>query len=61
MRVKLEQINCDVSWSLPPEGNFCVWIERLKAAFGTASIEFVDATLYQIQAGARLPNSGVRP
>jgi hypothetical protein len=34
-------------------------MERLKAALGTASIEFVDATLYQLQAAARLPNSGV--
>jgi hypothetical protein len=29
------------------------------AALGTSSIEFVDATLYQLQAAARLPNSGV--
>jgi hypothetical protein len=59
VRVKLERINCNVSRSLPPEGDQHVWMERLKAALGTASIEFVDATLYQLQAAARLPNSGV--
>src|SRR5258705_13947981 len=59
VRVKLERIDCNVSRSLPPEGDHHVWIERLKAALGTASIEFVDATLYQLQAEARLPNSGV--
>ena len=59
VRVKLERIDCNVSRSLPPEGDQHIWMERLKAALGTASIEFVDATLYQLQAAARLPNSGV--
>ena len=59
VRVKLERINADISRSLPPDGDRQVWLDRLKAAFGTASIEFVDATLYQLQAAARLPNSGV--
>jgi hypothetical protein len=59
VRVRLERINCDVSRSLPPDGDRQVWIDRLKAALGTASMEFVDATLYQLQAAARLPNSGV--
>jgi hypothetical protein len=59
VRVKLERINCEVSRSLPPDGDRPVWLDRLKAALGTASIEFVDATLYQLQAAARLPNSGV--
>ena len=35
------------------------WVGRLQAALGTASVEFVEATLYQLQAAARLPNSGV--
>lgn len=59
VRVKLEPVNCDVSRSLPPEGDHEAWINRLKAALGTASMEFVDATLFQLQAAARLPNSGV--
>jgi hypothetical protein len=59
VRVKLERINCDVSRSLPPERNRQAWIDRLKTSLGTASIEYIDATLYQLQAAARLPNSGV--
>lgn len=59
VRVKLERINCDVSNSLPPDSDRAVWIDRLKIALGTASMEFVEATLFQLQAAARLPNSGV--
>ena len=59
VRVKLERITCDVSRSLPPDGDYKVWIDRLKSALGTTSMEFVDATLFQLQAAARLPNSGV--
>jgi hypothetical protein len=59
VRVKLERINCDVSRSLPPDGDCEVWIDRLKVALGTASMEFVESTLFQLQAAARLPNSGV--
>src|SRR5882757_3356658 len=59
VRVKLERINCDVSKSLPPDGDRQVWIDRLKVALGTASMEFVESTLFQLQAAARLPNSGV--
>jgi hypothetical protein len=59
VRVKLERINCDVSRSLPPDGDRSAWIDRLKGALSTASMEFVEATLYQLQAAARLPNSGV--
>jgi hypothetical protein len=59
VRVKFEPINCDVSRSLPPDGDRSAWIDRLKTALGTASMEFVEATLYQLQAAARLPNSGV--
>ena len=58
MRVKFERINCDVSRSLPPDGDRSAWIDRLKTALGTASMEFVEATLYQLQVAARLPNSG---
>jgi hypothetical protein len=59
VRVKLERINCDVAKSLPPDGHHQIWLDRLKAALGTTSMDFVDATLFQIQAAARLPNSGL--
>lgn len=59
VRVKLERINCDVAKSLPPNGDEQVWLDRLHTALGTTSIEFVTATLFQLQAAARLPNSGL--
>jgi hypothetical protein len=59
VRVKLERINCDVAKSLPPDGDHPEWLDRLKAALGTASTEFVSASLFQLQAAARLPNSGL--
>jgi hypothetical protein len=59
VRVKLERIDCNVSRSLPPDGERQIWIDRLKAALGTTSMEFVETTLFQLQAAARLPNSGV--
>jgi hypothetical protein len=59
VRVKLERISCDVAKSLPPDGNELVWLDRLQQALGTASTEFVTATLFQLQAAARLPNSGL--
>src|SRR3954447_23703670 len=59
VRVKLERINCDVGKLLPEEGRQQEWVARLQEALGTVSIEFIDATLYQLQDAARLPNSGV--
>jgi hypothetical protein len=59
VRVKLERINCDVAKSLPPDGQHQEWLDRLKVALGTTSMDFVDATLFQLQAAARLPNSGL--
>ena len=48
VRVKLERVNCDVAKSLPLDDDHQVWIGRLKAALGTASDEFVHATLFQL-------------
>jgi hypothetical protein len=59
VRVRLERINCEVAKSLAPDGDQQIWLDRLKAALGTASVDFVDATLFQLQAAARLPNSGI--
>ena len=59
VRVKLERINCDVARSLPPDGDHQVWFDRLMAACGSASPDFVDCLLFQLQAAARLPNSGL--
>jgi hypothetical protein len=59
VRVKLERINCDVAKSLPPDGDQQVWLDRLMTACGSPSPDFVQATLFQLQAAARLPNSGL--
>ena len=59
VRVKLERINCDFGKLLPTDEDRPAWIDQLKGALGTASTAFVDATLIQLQAAARLPNSGV--
>jgi hypothetical protein len=59
VRVKLERINCDIAKSLPPDGDHQAWLDRLQVALGSPSMDFVDATLFQLQAAARLPNSGL--
>jgi hypothetical protein len=59
VRVKLERITCDVAKSHPPDGDQQIWFDRLMAACGSASPDFVNATLFQLQAAARLPNSGL--
>jgi hypothetical protein len=58
-RVKLERLNCDFGKLHPPEGDQRAWIERLQCALGTTSTAFLDTALIQLQAAARLPNSGV--
>ena len=59
VRVKLERINCDIAKSLPPNGDHQAWLDRLQVALGSSSRDFLDATLFQLQAAARLPNSRV--
>jgi hypothetical protein len=59
VRVKLRRLNCDHAIPYPPDGHAREWWHRLKNAFGTASSAFVQASLYQLIAAARLPNSGI--
>jgi hypothetical protein len=59
VRVKLERINRDVAESLPPDGDHQAWFDRLTAACGSSSPDFIHSTLFQLQAAARLPNSGL--
>jgi hypothetical protein len=58
IRVRL-RVSSDASKSHPPDGQQLDWWNRLKAAMGTVSSDFVNATLFQLQAAARLPNSGI--
>ena len=48
-RVKLRHVNCNYSKPYPPAGLEQVWWDRLKAAMGTTSSDFVSATLTQIE------------
>ena len=59
VRVRLKRVNCDQAIPYPPDGQTREWWHRLKNAFGTASSAFVGASLQQLIAAARLPNSGI--
>jgi hypothetical protein len=43
----------------PPDGETKAWWDRLKRALGTSSSAFVNASLLQLQAAARLPFGGI--
>jgi hypothetical protein len=43
----------------PPDGEGKIWWSRLKKALGTSSSAFVEASLFQLQAAARLPGGGI--
>jgi hypothetical protein len=49
----------DYARPYPPDGQAREWWQRLKNALGTSSSHFVDASLQQLIAAARLPNSGI--
>jgi hypothetical protein len=59
VKVRLRRINSDHARPYPPDGQAHEWWPRLKNAFGTTSSAFVDASLQQLIAAARLPNSGI--
>lgn len=59
VRVRLRRINAGLSKPYPPSGDDVEWWARLKAALGTSSSDFVNATLLQLQSAARLPNGGI--
>lgn len=58
-RVKLRRVSSELANAYPPEGDQRRWWERLKAALGTTSSDFVNATLIQIQNASRLPSGGI--
>ncbi len=59
VKLRLKRYNCDYARPYPPDGQAREWWQRLKNAFGTASSAFVDASLQQLIAAARLPGSGI--
>jgi hypothetical protein len=60
VRVRLKRINSNLVKSYyPPDGQQKEWWQRLKSALGTASSDFVNASLIQLMAAARLPGTGI--
>lgn len=59
VRVKLRRLGVDYGKLYPPDGEPKKWWEALKTALGTASSSFVNASLAQLQAAARLPDGPV--
>ena len=59
VKVRLKRLNGDHAIPYPPDGQAREWWQRLRNAFGTASSAFVQASLYQLIAAARLPGSGI--
>ena len=56
--IKVKGIQGDVAAFGSPDVKEDLWKQRLKAAFGTASDAFVEVSLHQLQAAARLPGQG---
>jgi hypothetical protein len=48
IKVRLKRLNCNQATPYPPDGQAREWWLRLRHAFGTASSEFVQASLYQL-------------
>jgi hypothetical protein len=59
VRVKLWRVDGKVAKVHPPDGEDENWWRRLNKALGTTSSDFVNASLFQIQAAARSPWGGI--
>jgi hypothetical protein len=59
VRVGLQRVNANVEKPFPPAGDTNEWWDRLKAALGTQSSDFINQTLFQLQTAARLPCGGI--
>jgi hypothetical protein len=59
VRVKLQRINANLSRGYPPDGEGKIWWAHLKRALGTASSDFVNASLLELQVAAQLPFGGI--
>jgi hypothetical protein len=55
VRVRLQRLNCDAAKPYPPQG----MTRKLNNALGTASSAFVNASLVQLIAAAKLPGGGL--
>src|SRR5690349_8647349 len=58
-RVKLRRITTEYGKIYPPDGDGRRWWASLQEALGTCSSAFVNASLFHLQAAARLPDGPV--
>jgi hypothetical protein len=59
VRVKVWRADGKLAKVHPPDGEAKNWWRRLNKALGTTSRDFVNASLFQIQAAARSPFGGI--
>ena len=59
VRVKVFRADGKLAPLHPPDGEGSNWWRRLKEALGTASSDFVNASLFQIQSACRSPWGGI--
>jgi hypothetical protein len=59
VRIKLWRTDVKVAKVHPPDGEGENWWRRLNIALGTTSSDFVNASLFQIQAASRSPWGGI--
>jgi hypothetical protein len=59
VRVKVWRADGKLAKVHPPDGEAKNWWRRLNKALGTTSRDFVNASLFQIQAAARSPLGGI--
>ena len=61
VRVGLRRIHAGAAKPYPQNGPGKVWWAQLKDALGTDSSDFVNASLIQLMAAARLPGGSICP
>ncbi len=59
VRVRTHRITASSARHYPPDGEGKIWWGRLKRALGTASSDFVNASLLQLQVAAQLHCGGI--
>jgi len=59
VRVRTRRITASSAKHYPPDGEGKIWWGRLKKALGTASSDFVTASLLDLQTVAQFPGSGI--
>ena len=59
VRVRLQRVSSQLSKAYPPDGVIQDWWLKLQKALGTTSSDCVNASLFNLQLSAKLPNGGI--